>query len=98
MSRRRVNRDLNQQPIVDTLRAVGAYVYDASHIGGGFPDLICSFREAVYLLEVKNPDNWYGKRGLRPSQEKFNEAWRGIPIQVVRSVDEALRAIGATDG
>lgn len=94
MARRRVSRDLNQQPIVDALRAVGAHVYDASHIGGGFPDLIVSRAEAVYLLEVKNPDNWYGKRGMNKNQQRFSELWQGIPIYVVRSVDDALKAIG----
>lgn len=94
MARRRVSRDLNHFEIIGALRDCGVHVFDASHIGGGFPDVIASRNDQVYLLEIKNPDNWYGKRGLSASQERFSEAWRGIPIQVVRSVDEALRAVG----
>lgn len=96
MPYRRVSRDRNQQAIVDTLRAVGAFVYDAAHVGGGFPDLVCSFRERVYLLEVKST-NWYGKKGLNESQKRFSTALEGLPVSVVTTPDEALKAIGATE-
>jgi hypothetical protein len=96
MPRRRVSRDRNQQPIVDTLRAVGAFVYDAAHIGGGFPDLLVCFRGSVYLLEVKS-DNWYGRRGLTARQERFRQALEGFPVSVVHSADDALFVIGALE-
>ena len=86
--RRAAKRDSAEQPIVDALRSVGALVAQVS--GTGVPDLIVSRLNVVYLLEVKT-----GKRGkLTPEQVKFHEQW-GDVVSVVRTVDEALRAIKA---
>lgn len=97
MPRRAANKDRNQGPIVETLRGVGAFVFDASGIGGGFPDLLVSFRQDVYLIEIKNPESWYGKKGMSDSQKRFCEQLRGFPIHVATTPDEALRIIGATE-
>jgi len=97
MTRRRVSRDRNQQQIVDALRAVGAFVYDAAHIGGGFPDLIVGFRGMVYLMEIKNPKSWYGKLGMSESQKKFRDAWHDAPISLVENANDALFVIGAIE-
>jgi hypothetical protein len=98
--RRAARRDANEPEIVAALKAVGATVQQLS--GEDVPDLLVGFRGGDYLLEVKRP---LGPRGghaegikhvsLTPEQATWHAAWRGRPPVVVRSVDEALRAIGA---
>lgn len=83
------NRDRNQREIVDALERIGCSVVDLSAAGvAGLPDLLVGRHGRTLLLEVKTP---IGK--LRPAQTEFFETWRGTPPRVVRSVDEALRAV-----
>lgn len=83
--------DRNQPAIVETLRRVGAIVVSLAPIGGGVPDLLVLFRGDNYLLEVKMDD---GK--LTPDQEVWIEAaQRKGRVAIVRSEDDALKAIGA---
>lgn len=91
--------DENQRGIVTALRGIGASVTDLSAVGDGCPDLLVGWFGQTYLLEVKRP---LGPRGgtagkdkrLRPSQEVWHGGWRGGPVLVVRSPDEALLALG----
>ncbi len=98
------SRDGNEKPIVDALRSVGATV---TRLGdAGVPDLLVGYRGATTLLEVKLP---LGARGgksqrreaeggsgdLTKSQVLWWSTWLGAPAIIVRSVDEALAAIGA---
>ena len=77
-------KDGNHDAIREGLEAVGASV-----IADGPGDLLAGYRGATYILEVKT-----AKGRVRPSQERFKAGWRGH-YAVVRSVDEALVAIGA---
>lgn len=89
--RRAAKRDINEGEIIDALRAVGASVYPVS--GAGIPDTIVIFRGQVYLLEVKNRG---GK--LTEAQETFFSVHGDLPaVRVVRTVDEALFAVGAIE-
>ena len=75
------------QALVD----VGASVLDLHALGiTGAPDLLAGFRGQERLIEVKTD-----KGRLDADQRKWHDAWRGHQVAVVRSVDEALRAIGA---
>jgi hypothetical protein len=82
-------RDSNHAAIRDALRDCGVTVVDTGDLGGGFPDLVCGRHGHTYLLEIKAPK---GKE--RPGQTAAREAWRGGPWEVVRSVAEALAAVG----
>lgn len=81
--------DANQQQIIDAVRAVGAAVYSLHKIGSGSPDLAIGYRGRNYLVEVKVPG---GK--LNKMQVGFKAMWAG-QYDVVSTVDEALRVIGA---
>ena len=89
--RRAAKTDRNQPEIVEALRKVGALVHPMHAVGGGFPDLLVGFRGVVRLLEVKDGLAPPSQQALTPDQVKFHAVW---PVAVVRSVDEALRAIG----
>jgi hypothetical protein len=81
--------DSNHNEIVEALRDIGASVTSMAAVGMGFPDLAVGFRGRNYLLEIKGP-----KGELNDYQRAFHGMWKGR-ISVVRTADEALRAIGA---
>ena len=87
--------DANQSAIIAVLRQVGATVVDLSAVGKGVPDLLVGHRGVTYLLEVKNLK---GRNRLTPDQDVFYAWWRGAPVTIVRTADDALIAIGATEG
>jgi hypothetical protein len=80
--------DANQPEIVAALRAVGAKVQCLQAVGQGFPDILALFCGEIYLLEIKAPG---GK--LTADERRWHDAWGCAAV--VRSVDEALAAIGA---
>jgi hypothetical protein len=79
--------DANQKKIVQALEKVGCTVYDASRIGGGFPDLVVGRAGQCFFLEVKTPS---GK--LNKAQREFKEWWRGN-YAVVRTPMEAVKVV-----
>lgn len=87
--RRAARVDANHAMIVMALRQAGASVQDLAKVGKGCPDLIVGYRGINYLLEVKVTK---GRATL--TQLEWHGAWRG-QVAVVRSVEEALRVIGA---
>lgn len=101
---RRASKDRNHRPITRALQRCGASVQELHAVGGGVPDLLVGYRGRTLLLEVKNPDTRYGQEkndnscGTLQRQEDWRAAWRGSPVVVVRSIDEALLAIGAVKG
>jgi hypothetical protein len=90
INRKAAKRDKNEPDIIAALLAAGASVSQLS--GKGLPDLLVGYGDN-YLLEVKNPDG--GK--LQPDQVLFVKGWKGRPVAVVWSVDDALKAIGAIE-
>ncbi len=75
-------RDTAEKPIVDALRAAGAFV---RHIGGtGNPDLLVRYCRRWTPLEVKT-----GK-GKQTAAQKAEADW-----PIVTTPEEALREIGA---
>jgi len=95
--RRAARIDPNHVEIVLALRAAGVSVQTLAREGNGVPDLLCGWRGENHLLEVKPPPGPKGgeSRGqLNPRQRQWHQAWRGR-VHVVRSIDDALDAIGA---
>lgn len=85
-----VNRDRNHAEIVRALESLGCSVRDTAAVGGGFPDLVVGMMGRNFLVEVKNPDTTYGKSGLNEAQTVFAEQWRGHPVSVISTVQEAV--------
>ena len=86
------NVDKNQSEIVHALRQVGATVILLHEAGEGIPDLLIGYRRETYLMEVKSKT---GK--LNERQQLWHSDWRGDPVSIVRSIDDALNAIRVTD-
>jgi len=81
-------RDDNEEPIVLALQSVGCSVWRLS--AKGIPDLLVGRARQTFLFEVKGP-----KGVLTPAQVKFRRLWKGTPPITVRSITEALVAVGA---
>jgi hypothetical protein len=92
----RYKADANQEAIVAALRAAGCSV---SLIQGvreaGIPDLLVGLRDETFLLEVKRPKAKGQVAGkLSADQVKWALEWRGGLVRDVRTVEEALEAVG----
>jgi hypothetical protein len=81
-------RDVNEGDIVAALKAFGATVFQLN--GSAVPDLLVGFRGRWLPLEVKTKTG----RFTRLQADGFVNG--GATVPVVRSVDEALRAVGIT--
>ena len=98
--RRMAKVDATHGQIVHALRAAGFSVVDLSRVGGGVPDLLVGGRGHSWLVEAKRPGVADRKRGAvqartNASQSLFRATWRGCPVIVATSGEEALRAMGA---
>lgn len=94
--------DANQKDIDAALRGVGASVVPLGDVGRGCPDRLVGYRGETYLIETKNKTQ-QGKYSeaqranhmRTDAQTVFHQAWRGGPLIVAYTPDEALKAIGA---
>lgn len=93
--RRAAKVDANQDQVVTALRAAGATVQSLASTGVGVPDLLVGFRNATYLLEIKDGKKPPSARELTPDQIEWHMNWRGGPCTVINSPEEALAFSGA---
>jgi len=88
---RRIYRvDESKKEIVKAIKKAGASVLSLDPIGGGCPDILVGYRNKDTLMELKT-----GNGEVRASQRTWHHRWRGRPVVVVRTPEEALMAIGA---
>ena len=91
-------KDANHNIIFDMIGKLTA-VYDLSSAGCGVPDGIAWCGGGWQLFDVKNPNTRYGKRGLNERQKKWANDWRGGPVYLIYTVEEAEQfARGRFDG
>ena len=82
-------RDQNEESIVRMLLEVGASVLEINSPGA--PDILVGYKGRNWLMEVKTQ-----KGKVRKNQQDWHEHWRGAPVYVVRSAEDALRVLGFT--
>ena len=87
--------DTTHKPIKQTLEAAGFFVVDCSRFGGGFPDLIATKHRRAYFIECKSSKKvrMHAGDGLGQAQKDLIEAWKGPPIIVAETPEDALRQI-----
>lgn len=90
--RGRARKDSNHALIVETIKKLGGAVLDLSQLGRGVPDLAVLTRAGIQLVEIKSPNCQYGK-DLSESQKKWADDWRGTPVYIVRTLDDAINLI-----
>jgi Holliday junction resolvase len=88
MNKHGAKKDANHKELVTALKELSVQVIDTSQLGGGFPDLICCVRRETLLVEIKNTNTGYGRRGLNKNQKEFAESWTGGPIYVIKNLDD----------
>jgi hypothetical protein len=88
--RRAARTDANQTAIVAALRAAGASVQHLHAVGEGCPDLLVGLRGKNYLVEIKDGAKSPSQRGLTPDQQAWHLLWRGDPVTVLHSVEQAI--------
>lgn len=77
--------DQNQREIIAALRQFGATIWDSHECGHGAPDFVCGYAGKTFLFEVKAPG---GK--LTPDEAEFHKAWKGEPIYIIHSIEDAI--------
>ena len=82
-------KDGNHNEIVGALITLGCSVRDTSAVGNGFPDAVVGFMGMNFLVEIKNPKTQYGKTGLSKLQQEFADEWRGGPVVILWTQDQA---------
>jgi len=89
-------KDANHNELFEELRKVCEAVYDLSSHGRGLPDGIAWIKSQWVLFDIKNPKTAYGRRGLNEVQKKWVAQWKGGPVYLIYTADEARR-FGAGD-
>lgn len=85
--RRDAKRDANEKQLAKDLRHCGVFVMKIS--GEDQPDLACYYRGQWFMLEVKT------EKGRVRKNQNWDETIEPGAVPIVRTLDEALRAIGA---
>lgn len=83
---RRHKRDATHAEIAETLEQFGWSVKDTSKLGDDFPDMVIGKDGVTDLVEAKSR-----KGKLSDGQSDFAEKWRGRPVLVIKSRDEAVK-------
>ncbi len=81
---RRHRVDGNQDDIIEAIEKIGAKVTSMSQVGNGVADLLVSFRQRWFVMEVKMP-----KGKLKDAQRTWIGAQRA-PVVTVKSPLEAV--------
>lgn len=91
--RRAARTDKNHTAVMTALCGMGCSVQSLAATGAGVPDLLVGYRGRTYLVEVKDGDKSASRRKLTAVQERWHRWWRGMPVVVVKSPDEAIEAV-----
>jgi Holliday junction resolvase len=78
-------RDVSEPEIVSALEQCGFSVERLDKP----VDLLVGFRGRMWLIECKSSDKGYGK-ALNRNQKKFSDRWRGTPVVILRSAQDAI--------
>lgn len=91
--RRAARIDDNHVAVVTALGGMGCTVQTLAAVGDGCVDLLVGYRGKTYLVEIKDGSKSPSRRKLTAAQERWHRWWRGGPVVVVKSPDEAIEAV-----
>lgn len=93
MSRYAAKKDANHNELRDAFEQLGCSVVEMHATGiPGWPDFAVGCIGVTHLVEAKS-DSRYGKAGFNDNQQAFNRDWRGEPVALVRSRDDAIALV-----
>ncbi len=93
MKRYGVKKDANHKDVVDALEKLGAGVVDLSSVGCGVPDLVVWCKDVWHLVDIKNANTAYGKRGLNKRQRDWATNWKGGPVYMLYTIEDAAELV-----
>lgn len=88
-----LKKDANHNDIVKAFKKLGADVIDLSNLGCGVPDILVWCKGAWHLIDIKNPETAYGKRGLNPLQKTWAADWKGGAVYLVYNNDDVVNMV-----
>lgn len=83
-------KDANHKEVIEVMQEM-CPVYDLSNMGHGLPDGIAWINGCWQFFDIKNPKTSYGRKGLNPIQEKWIKQWKGGPVFLIYTAEEAQR-------
>lgn len=86
--------DANQADVVKALRKIGATVTHIHPLGHGVPDLLVSFRNSWYVMEIKDGSKPPSARELTPDERAWIAEQKAL-VAIINSPEEAVRFITA---
>jgi hypothetical protein len=90
----RGSKDKNHDALTARFEQLGCSVADMATCGvPDFPDVVVGCMGVDRLVEYKNPDTDYGRRGLTQGQQRFARDWRGCRPYEVRTVEEVTALV-----
>jgi len=90
-------KDKNQDELVSVLQSMGVQVLDLSQVGDDIPDTLLLCAGELSFAEIKNPDNWYGKKGLTDNQKRF-AINNGVDVYVISTTDDCKQYASGNRG
>lgn len=91
--RRAGRTDACQTAVVTALRNLGASVAITSGAGNGLPDLLVGWRGETFLLELKDGDKAPSAKKLTPAEAHFVANWKGRPVKIIETPEEAVNYV-----
>jgi hypothetical protein len=86
-------KDANHNEIAQALEAGMCATIDISATGRGLPDLIVHHpRRGTQLVEVKNMNTGYGRKGANSNQKAWANGWP-LPVYILKTIDDAAKFI-----
>lgn len=92
MSRYARKKDANHGAIVKAIEFAGCSWLNIETSTAGAPDGVMGCSGATHLVEIK-PDSATKKHALRPNQVEFAAKWRGSPVHLLRTPQEAWELV-----
>ena len=90
----RARKDDNHDVIVKAFQQLGCSVEETVCTGlPGFPDLLVGCIGINHLVEIKNPETPYGRKGLNENQHAFNARWRGERMGSVSTYQDVIELV-----
>lgn len=80
---------------MDAIRRIGAEVTHIHTVGNGVSDLLVSFRQRWYVLEVKDGDKPPSQRDLTEDERKWINKQRA-PVFIVNNPQDAVEILCRT--
>ena len=93
MSRFARRKDSNHGPVVKAFEFAGASWLNIEGTTPGAPDGVLGCSGSSHLVEIK-PNTALKAHRPKPNQVAFAEKWRGSPVHLVRSPQEAWELVG----